>query len=66
MSQLKDVYTEWQNNPIFRAEFKKNPQKALKEAGLTLNKTDFKKIHALLDRKGNQSPDEKLDDRITK
>jgi hypothetical protein len=67
MSQLKDVYDEWQNNPVFRARFTKDPEKALKEAGLKLSPDDLKKIKMTLNRKDNKgSSDEKLGERITK
>lgn len=63
MSKLEDVYNEWQNNPQFRAEFKKNPEKALENAGLQLEPSDFEKIKSLLKDKIHN---EKLDDRISK
>ena len=65
-SQLKDVYDEWQNNPTFRADFKKNPEAALKTAGIELSPEDLKKVKTTLDRKDQGSDDEKLGDRISK
>ena len=48
MNTLEDVLAEWQSNLYFRENFKKNPQKALTDVGLTLSESDFKKI------KGNE------------
>ena len=61
MSTLEDVITEWQNNFQFRENFKKNPHKALVDAGLTLSESDLKKIKVIL-----KLDDGKLDDRINK
>jgi hypothetical protein len=60
MSTLEDVITEWQSNLQFKETFKKNPQKALADAGLELNDEDLKKIKIML------IDDGKLDDRINK
>lgn len=54
MSQLEEVYQAWQNNFTFREQFKKNPVTALKEIGLELNETDFKKIQHLLKIEENE------------
>jgi hypothetical protein len=64
MSTLQDVLVEWQNNASFRESFKKNPELALRKAGLKLNEEDLEKIKAVLslDQFGN----EKLDERINK
>ena len=63
MNKLEDVYNAWQNNPQFRNEFKKNPEKALESAGLHLLPQDLEKIKTLL-----KEPiiNEKLDKRISK
>ncbi len=61
MSTLEDVLQEWQNNFQFRENFKKNPQKALADVGLTLADTDLQKIKVML-----KLDDGKLDDRINK
>ncbi len=61
MSKLEDVLTEWQNNFEFKQQFKTNPEKALADAGLTLNDDDLKKVKTLL-----KSTDEELDKRINK
>jgi hypothetical protein len=61
MSTLKDVLSEWQDNLQFRENFKKNPQKALTDAGFALDEADLKKIKAMLNL-----DDGKLDDRINK
>lgn len=64
MTTLQEVYTEWQNNLQFRQQLKKDPQKALKDAGFQVSEEDMKKILSMLDR--DQHDDEKLDDRISK
>ena len=61
MSNLEDVLTEWQNNFEFKQQFKTNPEKALADAGLTLNDADLKKVKTLL-----KITDEELDKRINK
>jgi hypothetical protein len=61
MSTLEDVLQEWQNNFQFRENFKKNPQQALADVGLTLADTDLQKIKVML-----KLDDGKLDDRINK
>ena len=61
MSTLEDVLSEWQNNFQFKENIKKNPQKALVDAGLTLNEADLQKIKVML-----KLDDGKLDDRINK
>ena len=61
MSTLEDVLLEWQNNFQFKENFKKNPHKALADAGLTLNEKDLQKIKVML-----KLDDGKLDDRINK
>jgi hypothetical protein len=60
MNKLEDVYSVWLQNLQFRTEFKKNPEKALKDAKLELSQEDLEKI------KGLVSQNEKLDDRISK
>lgn len=64
MTNLLEVYTEWQNNLKFREQFKQNPEQALKEAGFTLSQEDLEKIKAML--KLDKNKNEKLDDRISK
>lgn len=66
MSSLQDVYDRWLNNVEFRNEFKKNPEIALREAGLELSATDLSKIKSLLDRKENSLENDELDGRISK
>jgi hypothetical protein len=61
MSTLEDVIMEWQSNLQFKENFKKNPQQALADAGLTLNEEDLKKIKTML-----KIDDGTLDDRINK
>lgn len=64
MTNLQEIYNEWQNNLKFREEFKKNPEQALKEAGFEVSPEDLQKIQAML--KIDKSKNEKLDDRISK
>lgn len=67
MSNLQDIYNEWQSNLKFREDFKNNPEQALKDAGFTLNPQDLEKIKSLLKLKQDpKSKNEKLDDRINK
>jgi hypothetical protein len=61
MSSLEDVLSVWQNNYEFKQQFKKNPEKALADAGLVLEPKDLEKIKNLLKIK-----DEELDKRINK
>lgn len=44
MGDLKEAYSEWQNNPEFRDAFKKNPQEALKQWNINLNDEDLQKM----------------------
>lgn len=60
MTNLLEVYEEWQNNAEFREAFKKNPIAALDAWGYKLNPEDLEKI---LKFKEDNEP---LDDRISK
>lgn len=64
MTNLEEVYSEWQNNPEFKRALQTNPRKALEEKGFEVSEEDFKKIEAML--KFDKSKNEKLDDRISK
>lgn len=64
MSNLKDVLQLWQNDLNFRREFKKDPEKALKNAHIDLPLDDLKKAKEML--KHADSGDENLDERISK
>lgn len=44
MGDLKEAYSEWQNNPKFRDEFKKDPKAALKAWNIKLDDDDLKKM----------------------
>ena len=61
MSSLEDVLAEWQANLQFKEELKKNPEKALANAGLVLSSTDLAKIKNLLN-----IDDSELEKRINK
>jgi hypothetical protein len=61
MSTLEDVISEWQSNLQFKENFKKNPQKALADAGLSLSEEDLQKIKTML-----KIDDGTLDGRINK
>ncbi len=61
MSNLQDVYSELQNNPEFRNQFKENPEAALKAFELELNQTDLEKI-----LRNKKKIFEELDKRINK
>jgi hypothetical protein len=64
MTNLIEIFSEWQSNLKFREEFKKNPEQALKNAGFEVSPGDLSKIQAML--KFDKSKNEKLDDRISK
>lgn len=64
MTNLKEVFSEWQSNLKFREDFKKNPEQALRDAGFELSSADLDKIKAMV--KLDKSSNEKLDDRISK
>lgn len=70
MSSLEDVLTEWHDNHAFRQEFKKNPEQALTNAGLTLSASDLLKVKSMLhfkdDDSGSDSNSDELDKRINK
>ena len=61
MSTLEDVINEWQSNLQFKENFKKNPQQALADAGLSLGVEDLQKIKTML-----KIDDGTLDGRINK
>lgn len=60
MTNLAEVYSEWQNNSEFREAFKKNPTEALLKWGYKLNKEDLAKMLKF------KQDNERLDDRISK
>ena len=64
MTDLKDVFYEWQHNIKFRESFKQNPLQALQEAGFELSPEDLTKILAKLAL--DKSKDDKLDTRESK
>ena len=64
MTHLKEIFQEWQNNPTFRSEFKKNPKEACKNAGFDVSDEDLAKIEAIFKLKDDKN--EPLDDRINK
>lgn len=70
MSSLEDVLTEWHDNHAFRQEFKKNPEQALANAGLTLSPSDLLKIQGMLKNKDDDTStggsSDELDKRINK
>lgn len=64
MTNLIEIFSEWQSNLKFRENFKINPEQALKEAGFEVSPEDLVKIKAML--KFDKSKNEELDDRISK
>jgi len=64
MTNLIEIFSEWQSNLKFREEFKKDPEQALKDAGFEVSPEDLAKIKAML--KLDKTKNEKLDDRISK
>jgi hypothetical protein len=65
-TNLQEIFNEWQNNRIFREEFKQNPWAALKNAGFEVTPEDFSKIESMVKLKMDKSKSEELDDRINK
>jgi hypothetical protein len=67
-NSLEEVYSEWQNNPQFRKDFKKDPQQALKNANLQLSEADLNKIQSMLNlkQKKKSNDDDELEGRINK
>lgn len=66
MTELRDIYNEWLNNPHFRERFKKDPIQACKEVNFTISPEDLVKIESLLKLNERGSDDGKLDERISK
>ncbi len=60
MTDLEEVYSEWQNNPEFRDAFKKSPKAALENWGFHLNDNDLVKMLKL------KNDNEELDKRDQK
>ena len=54
---FEEIYYEWQNNPVFRKEWKKNPEQACKNAGIEVAPAVLEKISKLI------LSDEELDKR---
>ena len=44
MDNLQDVLDKWINDPDFKKNLKKNPEDALKAAGIELAPEDFQKV----------------------
>lgn len=66
MTDLQEIFNEWQNNLQFREEFKKNPIQACKNAGFEISNADLDKINSILKLKDDKNKDEELDKRINK
>jgi hypothetical protein len=64
MTDLQEIYSEWQNNEEFKKALKTDPHAALKKWKFEVSEEDYKKIEAML--KFDKSKNEKLDDRISK
>lgn len=60
MNNLKEVLERWMNDSEFKRNFKKDPVKALKEAGIELSEEDLKKVLTTL------SKQEELEKKINK
>lgn len=60
MNTLEEIINKWQNDPQFKENFNKNPEEAIKLAGLELSPEDMKKMLKL------QSKNEELEKRINK
>lgn len=66
MARLIDILNEWQNNLEFRERYKIDPEKALQDAGFTLDNHDLEKIKSVLKLKQQFDQSEELDKRINK
>jgi len=60
MNPLQEIMLLWQNDAQFRAEFKKNPENALKNAQIDLQEIDLNRVKQMFDDSDH------LDDRISK
>lgn len=60
LTSLEEVYSEWQNNPQFKQEFKNDPKATLEKWGFKLSDADLTRILQL--KKDN----EELDKRVNK
>ncbi|MHB1947625.1 MAG: hypothetical protein ACYCQI_05880 [Gammaproteobacteria bacterium] len=60
LTSLEEVYSEWQNNPQFKEEFKKDPKATLEKWGFKLSDADLKRILQL------KNDNEELDKRVNK
>lgn len=60
MSTLQDILEEWQNNPAFREDFKKNRVQALQKHGMEVSPTDLAKFESSIGLKDNNSTNEAL------
>lgn len=66
MTDLQEIFSEWQSNLQFREEFKKNPLQALKNAGFEVSPEDLSKIESMLKLKESKNKSEILDKRESK
>ncbi|HSW71537.1 MAG TPA: hypothetical protein VLH77_06110 [Gammaproteobacteria bacterium] len=61
--ELKEVFEAWANNFEFRNQFKKDPEKALHDAGFAFDTSKLQKIKSLLKKQENKIENEALDKR---
>ncbi len=62
-AELKEVFEVWANDLDFRAQFKKNPEKALQESGFSFDAAKLQKIKSLLKQQESHIKNEALDKR---
>lgn len=62
-AELKEVFEAWSNNFEFRSQFKKNPEKALENAGFSFDTNKLQKIKSLLKQQESTIENEALDKR---
>lgn len=66
MIELKEVFEVWTNDLLFRENFKKNPEKALQEAGFNFDTDKLQKIKSLLKKQESSIKSESLDKRMSR
>lgn len=66
MNNLKDILEKWQSDLQFRQDFHKNPEAALKSAGLELDIKDLEKVRAMLQLKQKGTLNDDLEKKINK
>jgi len=66
MAELKEVFDTWINDLEFRAQFKKNPEKALVDAGFQFDAAKLQQIKSLVQQQESRIKNEELDKRFSR